>query len=337
MHSNSSLNSYSNCQMRYKLSYIDKIKPDKISPHLTFGIMAHEVMYNAGRLRDDHKDGVIGETDYYPVIPSEVLHPELKDEFKIDCWNDYFMPVIKQVAKYEEAAIKQLSDETGLPAIVAREVKLSVSASQREELEHHPLPEGEMDGITGVIDLLIYNEAGAIIYDYKFSSSVKGNADFEENSQLQLYAYLVHMNYDVPLHNITIGYIDIPKQMSSKPVMLTNGKLSRAKSQNCTAETYELYVKALHGEDDPEYNCKPGGYYYDCYCELKLNKAAYLTTRRLDLDIYQAILADLTRTSYEIDAKKAQVEASWLRKYDSYSCKGCEYKKYCKPWLTEVW
>ena len=337
MHSNSSLNSYSNCQMRYKLSYIDKLQPDKISPHLTFGIMAHETMYNAGRLRDDHRDGVIGETDYYPVIPSETLYPELKDTFKIDNWHEYFVPIIKQVAKYESDAIKQLTDETGLAATVAREVKLSVSASHREELEHHPLPDGQIDGITGVIDLLIYNELGAIIYDYKFSNSRKGDADFEENSQLQLYAYLVHINYDVPLHNITIGYIDIPKQMFGKPVLLSNGNLSRAKSQNCTAETYELYVKAMHGEEDPYYNCKPGGYYYDCYCELKLNKAAYLTTRRFDHDVYAAIIDDLMQTSYEIDAKKHSEKPIWLRKYDSYSCKGCEYKKYCKPWLTEVW
>lgn len=336
MHSNSSLNCYANCQMRYKLSYIDGIKPDKISPHLTFGIMAHDVMYKAGKLRDDHADGLVSESDYYPVIPSETLYPELKDAFKIDNWHEYFVPVIKQVSLYEKDAIDKLASETGLNVSVSREVKLSVSGTHRKELEGAILPQGQMDGITGVIDLLIYNEAGAIILDYKFSNSRKGDSDFEENSQLQLYAYLVHMQYDIAIHNIYVGYIDIPKQMYGKPIVLSNGNISRSKSQNCTAEMYALYVRAQHG-DDEYYNCKPGGYYYDCYCELKLNKAAYIAMRSVDKLTYSAILSDLMNTTYEIDRKKNTPGTPWLRKYDSYSCKGCEYKKHCKPWLTEVW
>lgn len=320
MHSNSSLNCFANCQMRYKLAYIDKIPPESQSPHLGFGIMAHDTLYKAGRLRDDVADRVVNDDDYYSVIPSETLYPEYKDYFHIDNWHNYFVGVIKQLAIYEQNAIQDIintSGESGV--IVEREITV------------------QNGNFKGIIDLLIRTDYYAYIYDYKFSDNRKSQADFEENSQLQLYAYFVHTTYDIPLHNIKIGYIDIPKKVPDKPILLSTGKLSRSKSQNCTAETYKLYVEALHGKDDPVYNCEKGGYYYDCYMELQNNKTAYLTDRWLDLEVYGQILQDLMDAAEEIDAKMANPNAKWLRKYDSYSCKNCDYKKHCKPWLTEVW
>ena len=75
-HSNSSLNCFASCMQKYNQNYILHNQPATISPHLTFGTMAHEVLYNAGKLRDDNDDGVINKDDYYKVIPSEVLYPD---------------------------------------------------------------------------------------------------------------------------------------------------------------------------------------------------------------------------------------------------------------------
>ena len=58
-YSTSSLNTYMTCQKKYahtQILHTPKCQPD--SPHLTFGSMAHEVLCNAGRLRDDAADGV---------------------------------------------------------------------------------------------------------------------------------------------------------------------------------------------------------------------------------------------------------------------------------------
>ena len=76
-HSNSSLNCFANCMAKYNHSYILHTPPCKpVSPHLTFGVMAHDVLYKAGKLRDEYEDGVA--EGYHSIIPSEVLNRNAK-------------------------------------------------------------------------------------------------------------------------------------------------------------------------------------------------------------------------------------------------------------------
>lgn len=328
-HSNSSLNSFANCMARYEHNYIlhtPTCKP--ISPHLTFGIMAHDCLYRAGKLRDEYEDGVLEKGDYQQVIPSEVLYGELKDEFGITNWQNYFTPVIKQTAIYERQLAKELIDTQTGDIKIEREVKLQLTVEQLKQLGHNNIKQP----IVGVIDCLMYTETNAIILDYKFSSSKKTQDDFDMNSQLPLYALLVHINYDIPLHNIRYGYVDIPKKSFDKPTLLTNGTLSRAKNQNVSQEFYEQCVTAIHG-NDPYYHCKEGGYYYDVWNNLALNKAAYLSIQYLDLEVYEGVLNDLINTAKMIDFM-IENKMPFLKKYDAYSCKGCEYLNSCKPWLS---
>ena len=60
-HSNSSLNCFANCMAKYEHNYILHTPPCKpVSPHLTFGTMAHEVLYNAGyRMLDGEENEVL--------------------------------------------------------------------------------------------------------------------------------------------------------------------------------------------------------------------------------------------------------------------------------------
>lgn len=328
-HSNSSLNAFSNCMAKYEHNYILHTPPCKpISPHLTFGIMAHDCLYKAGKLRDEADDGVLQPGEYQTVIPSEVLYDDLKNEFGISNWLNYFTPVIKQTAQYERDLVKELIDTQTGNVSVEREIKLQLTVDQLKELGY----EGITQPLVGVIDCLMYTKTHAIIIDYKFSSSKKTQDDFDMNSQLPLYALFVHTLYDIPLHNIRYGYIDIPKQMFGMPTVLSNGTLSRAKSQNVSQEMYEKAVIAVHGED-PYYNCKKGGYYYDCYCNLALNKAAYLSIQYLDMEVYANITDDLMKAAKMIDFM-IDNKMPFLKKYDSYSCKSCEYLTACKPWLT---
>lgn len=329
-HSNSSLNCFASCMAKYDQNYIQHNKPDKISPHLTFGTMAHEVLYNAGRLRDDVNDGVVNKDDYYRVIPSEIDYAELKSEFGIKSWQGYFVPVIKQTAEYENDLVKELRELDG-SVMIEREVKLQMTITQLQELGIYGIDQP----LVGVIDLLLYTSNSAIILDYKFSTSRKSQSDFDENSQLPLYAFMVHTLYDIPLHNIKVGYIDIPKQSFENPILLKNGTLSRSKSQNCSAELYKAAVEAVHG-DDEYYNCEPGGYYREAYCNMQLNKAAYLSIQYIDLENYSKIISDLIKAAKMIDFMRRE-KMPFLRKYDAYSCKGCEYKKHCKPWLNNIW
>lgn len=307
---------------KYEHNYILHTPPCKpISPHLTFGTMAHEVLYNAGTLRDTVADGI--SPDYSPIIPSELLYPELKDYFKIKHWSSYFQPVIKRCAEYEEELCK-LIDE---PYRIERELKLQMTVDQLQELGWNV-----DDALVGIIDLLIISEHKAVIADYKFSTKVKTQDDFDMNSQLQLYAFLVHILYDIPLHNITIAYMDIPKTEFAYPEVLSNGKLSRSKSQNVSQENYLQAVLDLHG-NDPVYNCDRGGYYYETFMALANNKPAYLNKRYVDIEAYAGILQDLQNAAEMVDKMKRE-HIPFLKKYDSYSCGSCEYLTACKPWIT---
>lgn len=326
-YSNSSLNCFTNCMRKYELAYIKHAQPCMPpSPHLVFGAMAHEVLYNAGRLRDDVADNVVDNDEYYSVIPSEVIHSDLKKEFNIPCWETYFTAVIKETAKIEQSLIKELQDYGHVH--LRRELVMTMTP---DEMYTYGL--GSIgDSFKGIIDLLLYTKDYAIIIDYKFSNSRKTQSNFDMDSQLYLYAMFVHFKYDIPLHNIKIGYIDIPKKVMDKPIVLKNGTLSRAKSQNISAELYKAAVEAIHG-DDPVYNCEKGGYYYECYCEMKSNAAAYLNIRYVDFETYEGITRDLLNTAKFID-KINQFKLGYPAKYDSYSCANCEYITHCKPWLV---
>lgn len=328
-HSNSSLNTFAHCMAKYEHCYVlhsPTCKPP--SPYLAFGVMAHDVLYKAGKLRDEVNDGVVDFDKYYSIIPSEVLYADLKTEFGIDNWYQYFNSVIKQVAKYEQDLQEELIDTDCGNLTIEREVKLQLTVDMLEQLGMY----GIKQPFVGIVDLLMYNGAYAYILDYKFSSSRKTQDDFDMNSQLPLYAMMVHYLYDIPLHNIKYGYIDIPKMSFGKPTILSNGTLSRSKSQNVSQEMYEKSVIAIHG-DDPKYNCEPGGYYYDAWCAMALNKAAYLSIQWLDEEVFVHVTDDLISTAKVID-KMSDFNIPYLKKYDAYSCKSCEYLEACKPYLT---
>lgn len=324
-YSNSSLNCFQNCMAKYYHAYIahsERCQPP--SPHLTFGTMAHEVLYKAGKLRDEQGDSV---PSFDICIPSEVLYPELKIEFGINDWRKYFLHVIKQVSKYETNIITSYNKSVQ----IERELKLQLLINDIDRKFHKILKEP----IVGIIDLLVMTEdkTAATIIDYKFSDKQKTQDDFDQNSQLQLYASFVNIIYGVPLHNIKIGYIDIPKTVFGQPTLLSNGTLSRSKDQNVSADLYKKAVIAIHGENDEKYNCNPGGWYYDVYCNLKLKKAAYINTQFVDEETYLYVMNDLLDTGKMIDMMKEK-HMSFLRKYDTYSCKNCEFLTACKPWLN---
>lgn len=329
-HSNSSLNCFASCMAKYEHSYILHTPPCKpVSPHLTFGTMAHEVLEKAGRQRDEIRDGVRDKTEYMTVIPSELLYPELKQTFGIKSWYNYFSQIIRAIAQYEQDVLLTFPKYSKIT--IEREVKLQLTVDQLKEMGYTKITQP----FVGIIDLLIHTDTEAVILDYKFSTSQKTQDDFDINSQLPLYSTLVNKNYGIPLRNIRVGYIDIPKKSFEAPAVLSNGLISRSKSQNVSQEFYEKAVIAVHG-NDPYYNCQEGGYYYECWCALANNKSAYMQYQYLDEDMWKGVMKDLFDAASMIDTF-AQNKLNYLHKYDSYTCKSCEYLKACKPWLEVNW
>lgn len=318
-HSNSSLNTFNRCMHLYKMIYIDELEPDTPSLDFEFGKLGHEILCNAGNMRDAGKPD-----EQYSMIPGELEYEGLKEKYGINSWMSYFKDVIDECRRCEEEAIaRAFGNET---VSIEREKKIILMPEHLHWTVKNP--------IVGVVDCLIYTRKKAVILDYKFSSRRKTQDDFDENSQLQLYARLVTEEYDIDENDVMIGYIDIPKKAYDMPALLKNGTLSKAKSQNVSAQNYLIGIKAAHGENDPYYNANPGGYYYDIVQELSLNRPAYMSLRMLDIDVYRHILSDINETITLIELLDTKGENLYPRMYSSYLCDSCEYKKQCKPWLT---
>lgn len=323
-YSNTSVNMYTSCQRKYYHNYIAHSPMCKPKPlYFAFGEMAHKVLEDAGKLRDSIEAGI---PDYDTVIPSELLYDDLKCEFRILNWHSYFTNVCRQIAKYEKQEIQAIGLETQSPIEIMRECNLQQDIGNGEPL-------------VGIVDLLLITEDRqyATILDYKFSSTIKTQDDFDMNSQLYIYAFLVHKNFGTPLRNIKIGYIDIVRADFERPIVLTNGTLSRAKSQNTSQEMYIACVKALW-PDEAEQMLAPGGYYYDIVQELANRKIAYLNSQWLDVDNYNGVLNDVLNVILDLTNKKLSYnlgkdEHIFNARYDAYTCKSCEFVESCKPWL----
>ncbi len=306
-HSQSSVMCYLACQKQYELQYIDRCTPEeRFMPHLEFGSMAHKVLEEAGRLRDNLEAGI---PDYNICIPSELSYPMLKDYFNISSWSRFFIRVCKRVADYERALIENLNKKTSSGLEIFREKKFTI-------------PSGYEQPHTGVIDLLLLSNDRryAIIIDYKFSSKVKTQEDFDYNVQLYLYAYFVNKEYGVPLKNIQIGYIDIIKQDSSEPIVLSSGKLSKNKNQNVLYDDYIDKIIELNLDVDE---------YKDFLDELKLRDVAYISLEPIDENNYNTLVESYLEAVDDIECRKKD-NKPFLRKIDAHSCDDCRFKEYCR-------
>lgn len=77
--SHSEISTYLDCQMKWKLQYVDGLKVDNI--HLQFGSMGHKVLETR-------------------IIPDENLYPELKEAFNISSWYNYFTTIFNELDDY---------------------------------------------------------------------------------------------------------------------------------------------------------------------------------------------------------------------------------------------
>lgn len=221
------------------------------------------------------------------VIPDDLLYPELKDEFGISSWTKYFMPIFKEIDDY----------------------------FKDYEIVHQELMVGNHI-IRGVIDCVWkHKETGRyLITDYKFSNTNKGQEDVLLDEQMYIYAVLFALKEAVPLEQIDIGYINIPKKEMDDPRVLKSGQLSKDKAQNVT---YDKYVETIE--------------------ELGLNKADYedflseIQGRKLISIQPQPVNTDMAlRIMENIDNVVKDMQKNYILEKFSFQCKKCPYVDYCK-------
>lgn len=220
-------------------------------------------------------------------IPDENLYPELKEAFGISSWSNYFGEIFKELSK-------RMSDYT----LTYREFKI------------------ETDGLVGVIDAVWTNKFNnkILITDYKFSSGSKGVVDISIDEQMYIYAFGYAKTQGVPLENIQIGYINIPKKELDKPRVLKNGSLSKDKSQ-CVS--YETYLQAIHDNNLNEED------YQDILTELKDKNFIEITISSINYDRMCAIMSN-------IDNIIKDMQKGYILEKHSYMCKNCEFLEKCK-------
>lgn len=193
--SHSEITTYLDCQKKWDLIYNKGLTIDNV--HLQFGSMGHKVLETR-------------------EIPDEMLYPELKEEFGIQSWKNYFTTIFNELDEY----FKDYE-------VLHREYRV------------------ENEYIKGVIDVVWRHKTTGriLITDYKFSTKNKGLEDILLDEQMYLYAMVYGTNNNLSIDDIDIGYINIPKCEMTKPRVLKNGTLSKDKAQNTT---YNLYVESIN-------------------------------------------------------------------------------------------
>lgn len=195
--SHSEISTYLDCQKKWELQYVKGIKIEK--PDFVFGSMGHKVLETR-------------------VIPDENLYPELKEQYGISSWKDYFEPILEE-----------LDDRFSDYEVLYKEYKV------------------ENEYLKGVIDVVWKNKTTGryLITDYKFSNSDKGADDILMDEQMYIYAVMFAAEKCIPLDSIDLGYISIPKKEMNKPRVLKNGQLSKDKAQNTTYKKYLETIEEL--------------------------------------------------------------------------------------------
>lgn len=267
--SHSEITTYLDCQKKWDLIYNKGLKIDNV--HLQFGSMGHEVLETR-------------------VIPDEELYPELKEEFNISSWKNYFSRIFQELDDY----FKEYE-------VLHREYRV------------------ETDDIKGVIDVVWKHKTTGriLITDYKFSNKDKGQTDILLDEQMYIYAVAYATLNNLTLTDIDIGYINIPKCEMKKPRVLKNGALSKDKAQNTT---YAMYVEAINelGLDIKDYE--------DVLAELTGKTMCTVAISPINVDMAVRIMTNIDNTIKDMDKEYVLEKCTFQCKY----CDFLNYCKYGK-------
>lgn len=222
------------------------------------------------------------------IIPDEELYVQLKEYFGIKSWNDYFKSIYEELNMFLKDYI-----------VLDKEVLV------------------ENDYLKGFIDLVLKNEKTnkILLIDYKFSTSNKGQEDLLLDEQLYIYSLLYSKQFNIPIDNISVGYISIPKTQLDKPRLLKNGKLSKDKNQNTTYNKYIEAIKELNQDIND---------YQDILEQLSGKTLLNISiTEHINLDMLERIVIN-------IDNIFKDMQKGYTIEKCSFMCKNCDYLQYCK-------
>jgi hypothetical protein len=267
--SHSEISTYLDCQKKWELQYVKGLRVDNV--HFQFGSMGHSVLETRN-------------------VPDETLYPNLKEQFEIKSWQNYFTLILKEIDDYFADYV-----------VLQKEFRV------------------ETDDIKGVIDVVLqHKETGKIlIVDYKFSNSEKGYEDILLDEQMVIYAVVYASKNNLSLSDIEIGYVNITKKEPDKPRVLKNGTLSKDKAQNTT---YDLYLKTINDL------CLNINDYADVLEDIKNKKLTSFCKSTINEEMAVRIMKNIDNTIKDMEKGYVLEKCSFMCK----RCEFLEYCKYGK-------
>lgn len=221
------------------------------------------------------------------IIPSEDLYPELKEHYGINSWNAYFTFILGEIDDF----------------------------LQGYNILYKELPV-ENEILKGIIDLVVCEKDTnrIMLCDYKFTKNLKTLADLEDDQQLYIYAYMYSLLYKIPIEQIDVCYISIPKANIDEPRVLKNGTLSKDKAQYTTYKMYYNKIKELNlNEDD----------YKDVLDYFMSKPICSCVKMRVSPDKVIKVLNNINNVIRDM-------QKGYVLEKNGYDCKYCPYYEECK-------
>lgn len=290
----SAINTFADCPKKYKFQYIDRIyRPS--NEHFVFGIFGHKILEFIGMGLSDE---------------------EIITNMEIDIESH---PMQLALEKFKITDVYELMHNyiTILRGFLKKYVVISTETKIRD------------DENVGVIDLIVVEpkKHKLLIVDYKFTKYPKNESDIENNLQLYMYAKLLNSMDGIEdiiekynIRHVHVGYLSLSKTQTQEPKMLKSGKLSKAKND---AITYDSFLEAIkkHDLDVADY-------------EDHLEKLKAKSNNSIDFVEMKLHKNDLEEKLKDIHSWTKLIQYATENNYfpgrDAWNCSKCDIMKQCK-------
>ena len=198
IYSNSSINSFESCPYRFKLMYIDKIKPIRKSVETFMGNRVHEALEKL------YRDKI-----YEKLCSLEELLEFYNRRWEKEISNQVFVAKEYDINNYRKMGERYIVDyyNTYKPfdegKIIALEKKVI-------------FPINEKYWVAGIIDRVMEVDEKYEIHDYKTSVHLPSKQEMENESQLAVYALALKYLYDVEDVELVWHFLAFNKEIRIK-------------------------------------------------------------------------------------------------------------------------
>ena len=263
--SHSQFTTYNDCNLKWKLRYIDKLGTFVGNIHTLFGTAMHtviqeylSVMYNKSIVAADKlnmesrlKEEMV--TEFTKIKESNGVLPCTQDEMT-EFYQDG-IAIIQHFRKYRNKYfMKQNWELVGIEVPILKDVQEGVE-------------------MMGYLDVVIRNKISGKIVIIDLKTATRGwtdfqKKDFNKKSQLLIYKKFYSDMFDVPLDKIDVMFLILKRKIAKQsdfPISRlqrfepANGKVSVNKTMKAFTEFREaIYDEKGNHKTDRTYNASPG-------------------------------------------------------------------------------